>query len=139
MIDLMKRTQKEKESLKNNKEKNINKQKQKDAKKKYRKKKQNLTEGEGVCFGIPNIRNIPLNCKHLVKDNYVLYVVPGDGCCGPNCGAAFLFQDEVFGPKLRRNMNIFFADHWYEKYQYLTQCSPGHPFVRKVKGKGKFF
>ena len=36
-------------------------------------------------------------------------------------------------------MNIFFADHWEERYQYLTQCSPGHPFIRKVKGKEKKF
>ena len=28
-------------------------------------------------------------------------------------------------------MNIFLARHWYSKYQYLTQCSPKHPFVRK--------
>ena len=32
-------------------------------------------------------------------------------------------------------MNIFFAKHWYERYQYLTQCSPGHPFVQKLKNK----
>ena len=28
-------------------------------------------------------------------------------------------------------MNIFLARHWYSKYQYLTQCSPKHPFDRK--------
>ena len=32
-------------------------------------------------------------------------------------------------------MNNFFADHFYEKYQYLTQCSPGHPFRRQVRGQ----
>ena len=32
-------------------------------------------------------------------------VVPGDVACGPNSASAFLFQDEVFGHKLRRNMN----------------------------------
>jgi hypothetical protein len=48
-------------------------------------------------FTIPNLRSISVNCRHLVNDGDVLYLVPGDGCCGPNCGAAFLFQDEVFG------------------------------------------
>ena len=83
---------------------------------------------------IPNISPVPENCIHLVKEGDVVYVVPGDGCCGPNCAAAFLFQDEVFGPKLRRRMNVFQAEHWVKKYQYKTQCSPGHPFVRKTRG-----
>ena len=50
---------------------------------------------------VPNIRSIPENCKHLVNIDDVLYVVPGDGCCGPNCAAAFLFHDEKYGPNLR--------------------------------------
>ena len=29
-------------------------------------------------------------------------------------------------------MNIFMAEHWYDRYQYISQCSPGHPFVRKL-------
>ena len=33
-------------------------------------------------------------------------------------------------------MNIFFADHWYDRYQYITQCSVKHPFVRKLGGGG---
>ena len=69
------------------------------------------------------------------KDD-VLYLVPGDGCCGPNCASAFLFQDEVYGPNLRKMMNIFFADHWYDRYQYMTHCSVKHPFVRKLGGGG---
>ena len=90
-----------------------------------------------VFLTVPNIRNIPDNCKHLVNKDDVLYLVPGDGCCGPNCASAFLFQDEVYGPKLRRQMNIFFADHWYDRYQYVTQCSEDHPFVRKLGGGGE--
>ena len=113
------------------------KQKKKDTKKISQKK--NKTVEKDAVFLVPNIRNIPVNCKHLVDKGDVLYVVPGDGCCGPNCGAAFLFKDEVFGPKLRKSMNIFFTEHWNERYQYLTQCSPGHPFVRKVKGVEKSF
>ena len=60
-------------------------------------------------------------------------MVPGDGCCGPNCAAAFLFLDEKFGPKLRKRMNLFMAKHWNTRYRYITQCSPDHPFVRKHK------
>ena len=33
-------------------------------------------------------------------------------------------------------MNRFFANHWYQRYQYISQCSPGHPFERKL-GTGK--
>ena len=36
-------------------------------------------------------------------------------------------------------MNHFFHDHWYQNYQYLTQCSPGYPFRRQVKGKEEKF
>ena len=82
---------------------------------------------------VQNIRNIPMNCKHLVREEDVLYVVPGDGCCGPNCAAALLFGDEVFGPKLRRKMNLFMAKHWNTRYRLISQCSEGHPFVRKLK------
>ena len=112
------------------------KQKQKDQKKKERKKGKAKVKVsiDGETFNVPNIRNIPENCKHLVQKGDILYVVPGDGCCGPNCAAAFLFQDEIFGPKLRIRMNLFFAKHWDSRYQYISQCSPGHPFKRKIKG-----
>ena len=59
--------------------------------------------------------------------------MPGDGCCGPNCASAFLFGDEVFGLKLRRRMNMFMAKHWNRRYQYISQCSPDHPFEQKLK------
>ena len=36
-------------------------------------------------------------------------------------------------------MNLFFTDHWYDRYQYLSQCSEGHPFKRMVKGEEKSF
>ena len=85
-------------------------------------------------FQIPNTSPVPDNCIHLVNEGDIVYVVPGDGCCGPNCAAAFLFQDEVFGPKLRRRMNVFQAEHWVKRYQYITQCSKGHPFERKLRG-----
>jgi hypothetical protein len=111
-------------------------------KQKLKKQKQKIQKSQkkkSVIESVPNIREIPKNCKHLVNKDDQLYVVPGDGACGPNCGAAFLFEDEVFGPKLRQRMNHFFADHWYQNYQYLTQCSPGYPFRRQVKGKEEKF
>ena len=120
------------------KEKKQKKQRIKDAKKK-KKKVSTAKVGmkDEVISNIPNIRNVPENCRHLVNKDDVLYLVPGDGCCGPNCAAAFLFKDEVYGPKLRREMNIFFADHWYERYQLITPCSGETPFVRKLGGGGE--
>ena len=66
-----------------------------------------------------------------------MYKVAGDGACGPNSAAAFLFKDEVFGPKLKRNMNKFMARHWKKKYQFKTQCSEDSPFIRKTGGGGQ--
>ena len=111
------------------------KQKLKDVKRrKNRKSKsvENVPHNDDVQVVHNNIRPVPENCKHLVSIDDVLYVVPGDGCCGSNCAAAFLFHDEVYGPRLRKTMNIFIAEHWYDRYQYISQCSPGHPFVRKL-------
>ena len=48
-----------------------------------------------------------------------------------------MFNDEVYGPQLRRVMNVFFAENWYERYQYITQCSENHPFVRQIGGGGE--
>ena len=101
--------------------------------KKKEKKKEKVKiifSSDGQKFCIPNIKNIPENCKHLFKENDVVYVVPGDGNCRPNCAAVLLFHDEVFGAKLRKRMNLFFAKHWYKRYQHISQCSEDHPFVR---------
>ena len=83
------------------------KQKKKDSKKKERKErnKKNVPTRVGKSCEIPNLKEVPGNCKHLVTEGDLVYVVPGDGCCGPNCAAAFLFQDEVYGPALRKRMN----------------------------------
>ena len=125
------KVEKEKKMIKNRKQKN------KDAKKKINIKK--LASNISPPIKVPNIREIPQNCKHLVDKDDVLYTVPGDGCCGPNCGAAFLFNDEVYGPKLRNQMNRFMAKHWYSRYRYITNCSQETPFVRKLRGGEKKF
>ena len=73
------------------------KQSQKDLRKsvtkKIRKFEENLTRNE---IRVPNIKNVPENVKHLVKEDDVIYQVPGDGSCGPSSAAAFLFSDEIF-------------------------------------------
>ena len=84
---------------------------------------------------IPNVVNVPKNCQHLVGDNDVIYQVPGNGACGPNSAAAHLFSDEIFGPNLRRKMNVFMANHWDKHYKFKTQCSETHPFQRKIRNK----
>ena len=58
-------------------------------------------------MNVPNLSPVPENCKHLVNEDDILYVVPGDGNCAPNCAAAFLFNDEIYGAQLRRVMNVF--------------------------------
>ena len=54
------------------------KQKIKYVKKKEKKRKrvEDNSSARGLKFRIPNIKEIPENCKHLVKENYVLYI-----CC----------------------------------------------------------
>ena len=107
------------------------KQATKDLKKKEKKRKQSLqihSPNIKRKFKFPNLRDIPENCKHLVNKGDVLYVVPGDGCCGPNCAAALLFGDEIFGPKLRRRMNLFFAKHWHTRYQYISVLRATHTY-----------
>ena len=115
------------------KEKKALRQKTKDLNKRNKKKQQQ--SHKKVTFAVSNINEIPDNCKKFVKENDVIYRVPGDGACGPNAAAAHLFKDEVFGPKLRKNMNIFFADHYYKKYHTISPCSPESPFIRNCQGR----
>ena len=116
------------------KEKKQKKQKIKNEKKKQKQKQKQI---QAEKLNVPNLSPVPENCKHLVNEDDILYVVPGDGNCAPNCAAAFLFNDEIYGAQLRRVMNVFFADHWHDRYKYITQCSEGFPFVRKVGGGGE--
>ena len=82
-----------------------------------------------------NLKEVPENCKSLVNEGDMIYVVPGDGACGANSAAAHLFQDEVYGPRLRKKINCFFAKHFYKKYQFKTACSPESPFRRQIKNE----
>ena len=108
-----------------------NRQKLKNEKKRTRKKNLTIKDTESVKI-VPNIKPVPNNIAHLVKEGDKVYCVPGDGACGPNSIAAHLFKDEVYGPKLKRQMNIFMVKHWERKYKNKTQCSQGHPFKRRL-------
>jgi hypothetical protein len=110
------------------------KQQVKDEKKKRRRKETPKNKSERAASKIPNVVPVPQNCVHLVNKGDMVYTVPGDGKCGPSSASAFLFEDEIFGGKLRRNMNIFMAKNWKRRYQYITQCSEKHPFIRKLAG-----
>ena len=127
-----KKKEEEKKAKDDQNEKRKKKQKVKDKKKKL---KQKSHKKENKVFKVKNIKEVPENCKHLVSEDDVVYEVPGDGACGPNSGAAHLFEDENEGPKLRLSINRFMAKHWDRQYKYLTQCSPETPFIRKVKGR----
>ena len=32
-------------------------------------------------------------------------------------------------------MNLFWANHFYRKYQFITPCSSETPFIRNIKGE----
>ena len=109
--------------------------KHKSMKKVINKKKKKLEEQaeSETKYRVPNIKEVPQCCQHLVNQGDVVFVVPGDGACGPNCASAFFFHDEVFGPKLRKRMNQFFVKHWRLKYKSLSPCSEDDPFERMTK------
>ena len=108
------------------------KQKAKDERKKSSKKNSSKNTDEIFPNKVPNIKPVPKNCIHLLKKGD-----KGDGACGPNSASAFLFEDEVFGTKLKQKMNRFMAKHWNKKYRFKTQCSKDDPFVRKLGGGGE--
>ena len=90
----------------------LKKQKSKDTRKRINKrKKSGILEELDLGYNVPNLKEVPAGCLHLVNKEDVIYEVPGDGACCPNCAAAFFFQDEVFGPKLRMSMYSFFVKH----------------------------
>ena len=127
---------KEKEALEHHKRKlsiKQNKQKIKDEKRKSRKKNE-IKNNE--LKNIPNVKPLPKNIAHLCNEGDMVYVVPGDGACGPNSISAHLFRDEVFGPKLRRKINDFKVEHWDRKYKLKTQCTVDSPYVRRIGSKG---
>ena len=112
------------------------KQKAKDVKKRLKRQNSSKNTSASIMDKIPNIKSVPSNCTHLVNKGDKVYQVPGNGACFSNSAAAHLFKDEVFGTKLRRGMNHFFAKHFEKKYKFLTPCSKETPFSRKIGGGG---
>ena len=112
------------------------KQKVKDIKKRKRKSLKS-SDSSNVFKHFPgNIKQVPEECANYVNNDDVVYVVPGDGACGSNCAAAFLFGDEKYGRRLRLRMNKFMGKHFYTHYENKTQCTVESPFIRKL-GSGK--
>ena len=79
-----------------------------------------------------NITALPDNINHLVKTGDLQFLVPPDGACAPNSGAAHIFQDPKFGPQFRRIMNTHMADRW-EFYKNKVSF----PYIRQIGLKGK--
>ena len=134
-LEKKRKNENEQQEIKQNDKKR--KQKAKDAKKKLRKKNSQRDTFKVNMVKIPNLKPVPSNCAHLVNEGDLVYIVPGNGACGPNAISAHLFKDDVFGPKLKRRMNQFFAKHWEKKYKFITGCSKESPFERKLPGGGK--
>ena len=80
-----------------------------------------------------NVTEVPENVKHLVGEGDLQLLVPPDGACGPNSGAAHLFKDPRFGPNFRIQMNNFMADRWH---YYQDKIS--FPYKRKIGVNGDF-
>ena len=135
--ELKKRFEEEKEIENQRKEKKMMKQRSKNLRKRANKRKKlDNPEVNIENEDIPNIKEVPQAVKHLVKEEDVVYQVPGDGACLLNSAAAFFFHDEVFGPKLRRRINEFFVQHYTKKYKTLSPCSESSPFkIEKANGE----
>ena len=117
---------------KNNKEDNKLKKNVKESLRRPVKKIEDKT-GSDLTFS-KKIKPIPDECKELLNSDDVIFQVKPDGCCGPNCAAVFLFNDESLGPQLRLKMNKFMAKHWIPRYQHIANCSKETPFVRRLNG-----
>ena len=48
----------------------------------------------------------------LEINDFVRYLVKGDGACGSNCTALAYHYDEKLGPYVRRNINAYIVKHW---------------------------
>ena len=118
----------------NDDKQDINKQKKSNSKKRQKSKKKTIEseQNKNQEHLVKNMKEVPDNCKHLVNEGDLVYVVPGDGACGANSAAAHLFQDELLGPKLRQKVNEFFVKHFDRKYKHKTPCTTETPFRRKV-------
>ena len=81
----------------------------------------------------PHLKEIPASCKKFFNHGSVVYIIPGNGNCGPACGAAHLVGDETLGPNLRRAMNceIITERDYYKNRGYW--CDKENPFEREIQ------
>ena len=79
-----------------------------------------------------NVTTLPKNMKHLVEEGDLQLLVPPDGACAANSGAAHIFQDPKHGSEFRMVMNNHMADRWNF---YKNKIS--FPYVRNVGVKGE--
>ena len=81
----------------------------------------------------PHLKEIPASCKKFFKHGSLVYIIPGNGNCGPACGAAHLVGDETLGPNLRRAMNceIITERDYYKNRGYW--CDKENPFEREIQ------
>ena len=79
----------------------------------------------------PNVMSLPENIRGLVNKGDLMFIIPGDGACAPNSGAAHIFQDPKYGPQFRMLMNNHVADN-FSYYRDLISF----PYKRKVGVKG---
>ena len=80
-----------------------------------------------------NVTEIPTNIKHLVDEGSLQFLVPPDGACAINAGAAHLFREPKYGPELRLVLNNHLADRWSIYKDHVS-----FPYVRKVGVQGNF-
>ena len=80
-----------------------------------------------------NVSEIPTNIKHLVEAESLQFLVPPDGACAMNAGAAHCFRDPKYGPQLRMVLNNHLADRWS-----IYKDRVSFPYERKVGVEGKF-
>ena len=70
-----------------------------------KKKSLKSTKNVHVKEKVTNLKKVPENYKHLLEEDDIMYVVPGNCCCAPNCAADLLFHDEKYGTQLRIRIN----------------------------------
>ena len=105
-----------------------------------KRKSNSKTEAKENFSYVDNVKEIPEKYKSSFKKDEIIYTVPGNGCCGPNSIAAYIYGDEIYGPCLRQSLNQFIVKNFDKRYKFLTSYTPKSPFVRRVglSGEVKF-
>lgn len=84
-----------------NKENEIEREKQQ-RKNRQKNQKRKLTKKPVKKVMKPYLRELPDAISQLVGEDHVLFPVQGDGACGPQCVADWVFQDPTLGPYVEK-------------------------------------